>query len=106
MQLEAASLQCPSSFVTPDPGFPGQTRIPQVHQAPYSPDITPCDFWLFLRLKTPLKGSHFDSRQDTIQNAMVQLHTIPNQAFQKCFQRWKDRWTKCVESQGAYFEGD
>jgi hypothetical protein len=38
--------------------------------------------------------------------ARAQLHTIPKRAFQKCFQRWKDRWAKCVESQGVYFEGD
>jgi histone-lysine N-methyltransferase SETMAR len=87
-------------------GFLAKHGIPQVRQAPCSPDMTPCDFWLFPRLKTPLKGSRFDSREDVIQNATAQLHTIPKQAFQNCFQRWKDRWAKCVESQGAYFEGD
>jgi hypothetical protein len=45
-----------------------------------------CDFWLFPSLKTLLKGSCFD-----VQNAMVQLHTIPKQAFQNFFQRWKGR---------------
>jgi hypothetical protein len=39
--------------------------------------MAPCDFWLFPRLKTPLKGSRFDSRKDIIQNATAQLHTIP-----------------------------
>jgi hypothetical protein len=33
-------------------------------------NAAPCDFWLFPRLKTPLKGSRFDSREDIIQNAM------------------------------------
>jgi hypothetical protein len=28
------------------------------------------------------------------------------EAFQKCFQQWKEHWAKCVELQGAYFEGD
>jgi hypothetical protein len=64
--------------------------------------MAPCDFSLFPRLKTPLKGSHFDSREDITQNMMTQLHTIPEQAFQ----RWKDHWAKCVKPQGAYFEGD
>jgi hypothetical protein len=41
--------------------------------------------WLFLRLKTMLKGSRFDSHKDIIQNMMAQLQTIPKQAFQKCF---------------------
>jgi hypothetical protein len=68
--------------------------------------MAPCDFWLILRLKTPLKGSRFDSHEDIAQNVTAQLHTIPKQDLQKCFQRWKDRWTKLVESQGVYFEGD
>jgi hypothetical protein len=37
---------------------------------------------------------------------MAQLNTIPKQSFQNYFQRWKDRWAKCVESQEAYFEVD
>ncbi|PNF24888.1 hypothetical protein B7P43_G10165 [Cryptotermes secundus] len=89
-----------------DNGFLAKHDIPQVRQAPYSPDMAPSDFWLFPRLKTPLKGCRFDSRKDIIQNAKVQLHAIPKEVFQNCFQRWKDRWAKCVESQGAYSEGD
>ncbi|PNF42337.1 hypothetical protein B7P43_G03673, partial [Cryptotermes secundus] len=87
-------------------GFLAKHGIPLVRQAPYSPDMAPCDFWLFQRLKTPLKGSRFDSREDIIQNATAQLHDIPKEAFQNCFQYWKDHWAKCVESQGAYFEVD
>jgi hypothetical protein len=87
-------------------GFLAKHGIPQVRQVPCSPDMAPCDFWLFLRLKTPLKDSRFDSREDIIQNATAQLHTIPKQAFQNCFQGGKDGWAMCVESQGAYFEGD
>jgi hypothetical protein len=48
--------------------------------------MAPCDFWLIPRLKTPPKGSCFDSREDIIQNATTQLQTILKQAFQKCFQ--------------------
>ena len=29
---------------------------------PYSPDLSPCDFWLFPRLKEMLPGHHFESR--------------------------------------------
>jgi hypothetical protein len=41
-----------------------------------------------------------------MQNATAQLHTIPKQALKNLFQRWKDRWSESVGSQGAYFEGD
>jgi hypothetical protein len=65
----------------------------------------PCDFWLFPKLKRPLKGSHFDSHEDIMQNAMKELRSLPEEAFEKCLQQWKECWAKCVESQGAYFEG-
>jgi hypothetical protein len=61
-------------------GFLAKNGIPQVRQAP-------CDFLLFPRLKTLLKGSRFDGRKDLIQNVMAQLHTIPKQVFQKCYQQ-------------------
>ena len=36
----------------------------------------------------------------------AELNTIPKEAFSACFQEWRHRWEKCVESQGNYFEGD
>jgi hypothetical protein len=55
--------------------FLAKHSIPQVHQAAYFSDMAPCDFWLFLGLKTPLKGSRFDSHEDIIPNLMAQLHS-------------------------------
>jgi len=37
--------------------FLAKHNIPVVRQAPYSPDVAPCDFWLFPHLKTQLKGT-------------------------------------------------
>jgi hypothetical protein len=69
-------------------------------QAPYSPDMAPCDFWLFLKLKRPLNGSHFDSCKDIMWNATKELRSLPEMlpAVEGTFGR--------VESQGTYFEGD
>jgi len=30
-------------------------HITKVCQAPYNPDLAPCNFWLFQKLKSPLK---------------------------------------------------
>jgi histone-lysine N-methyltransferase SETMAR len=38
--------------------------IPVLEQSPpppYSPDLAPCDFYLFHKLKSALKGTHFQS---------------------------------------------
>jgi len=81
-------------------------RITQVCQPPYSPDLAPCDFWLFSKLKLPLKGTRFQTANEIKENATRQLMAIPKKDFSDCFEKWKERWDKCVRSQGQYFEGD
>jgi hypothetical protein len=49
--------------------------------------MAPCDFWLFHKLKMPLKGSRFERREDIMKNATAQLVAIPKEDFQKCFQQ-------------------
>jgi len=56
-------------------------NIPLIRQAPYSPDMAPCDFWLFPKLKMPLKGTRFESSEDIMRNATAQLHMSPQEAF-------------------------
>jgi hypothetical protein len=75
-------------------------------QAPYSPDVVSCKFWLFPKLKMPLKRTRLESGEDITRNATAQLNMIQHEAFQKYFQQRQDRWKKCVHYQGDYFEGD
>jgi len=86
--------------------FLAKHNIPLIRQAPYSPDTAPCDFWLFPKLKMTLKGARFESSEGIMRNATAQLNMIPQEALQKCFQQWQDRWKKCVHYQGDYFERD
>lgn len=64
------------------------------------------DFWLFPRLKMPLKGTRFHTRRDVIENATRQLNEIPKDSFKMCFQQWRERWEKYARLQGQYFERD
>jgi hypothetical protein len=61
--------------------FLAKHGIPVVHQAAYSPDMTPCDFWLFPNLKRPLKGSRFDSREDVMWNTTKEMRSLPEDFF-------------------------
>ena len=78
--------------------------IPVIQQPPYSPDMAPCDFWLFPQLKTVLKGKRFEDTDAIKKNATSTLNTIPKHSFQKCFQQCQDCWKQCVSSQREYFE--
>ena len=57
--LDAATRQRPMSHGSLHQLIFGRKSIPMVPQPPYSPDLSPCDFLLFLRLKNHLKGRHF-----------------------------------------------
>ena len=44
---------------------------------PYSPDLAPCDFWLFPILKNRLAGRKFDRAQDLAKAVKLELLSIP-----------------------------
>ena len=77
-----------------------------VRQAPYSPDLAQCDFWLFPMLKTILKGRQFQAREDIMKKSTKELGSTPKKKFKRCFEKWQKCWEKCVYHQGEYFEGD
>ena len=72
---------------------------------PYSPDLFPCDFWLFPRLKEMLAGHRFESCYG-ISSAVYQcLQHIPKEDYWAAFRKWADQCKMCVEADEAYFEG-
>ena len=85
--------------------FLAKHQIIQLRQPPYSPDIAPCDFWMFRKLKMTLKGKRFDEIVTFQSNATRELKAILKSAFENCFKMWKHRWEHVVQSNGDYFDG-
>ncbi|GFR94477.1 transposase [Elysia marginata] len=71
----------------------------------HSPDLAPCDFWLFPILKDRLVGRKFDLIQDLAKAVNSELRTIPEEDYQGVFRKWQIRLKRCMESHGEYFEG-
>jgi len=86
--------------------FLAKHNIPSLPHPPYSPDLAPCDFFLFLQLKKTMKGCRFDDNEEVQANAMRQMRAITKSDFQRCFRQWQERWNKFIQAQGHYFEGD
>ena len=76
----------------------------QLQQPPYSPDLAPCEFFLFPRLKKVLKGHRIEAMEDIKRNSTKTLLDIPKEEFAKCLQQWQQRWAKCVAAEGNYVE--
>ena len=86
--------------------FLAKTSANIIEQPPYSPDMAPADFFLFPKLKLPLRGTRFQSIEDITENSRRELKSIPENAFKKFFDDWIIRCHKCIISGGAYFEND
>jgi hypothetical protein len=56
---------------------------------PYSPDLAPCDFSLFPRLKIKLKGCHFDTTEVIEGESQAVLNTLRGHNFQDTFTKWQ-----------------
>ena len=63
-------------------------------QPPYSPDMAPCDFFLFPKIKRTLKGRRFTAIDDIKSATLKELKAISKIEFEKCFEDWKKRWHK------------
>jgi histone-lysine N-methyltransferase SETMAR len=71
----------------------------------YSPDLSPCDFWLNPVIKDHLRGRRFESRS-AVGSALYQcMNSIPKSDYKEAFKIWVKRLKKCVEVKGEYFEG-
>ncbi|UYV74812.1 hypothetical protein LAZ67_12001111 [Cordylochernes scorpioides] len=75
-------------------------------QPPYSPDLAPCDFFLFPKLKRPMKERRYATLDEIKTVSKEELKKIIKNDFLKCFEDWKNRWHKCIISHGDYFKGD
>ena len=76
----------------------------QLQQPPYSPDLAPCAFFLFPRLKKVLKGHRLVATEDIKRNSTKTLLDIPKEEFAECFQQWQPRWAKRVDTEGKHVE--
>jgi hypothetical protein len=70
---------------------------------PYSPDLAPYDFYLFLLLKIKLKGRHFDTIEVIEAELQAALNILTERNFHDTFKKMPER---CIHVEGDYFEGN
>ena len=76
--------------------------IKTVPQPPYSPDLAPCDFWLFPKLK----GCRYETIEEIKEDATKVIDTLTQEDFHEAFQKLWELYNKCIAAGGDYFEGD
>ena len=72
-----------------------------VRHPPYSPDLAPCDFWLFPKLR----GCIHETIVEMKETVTKVIDTLVLEDFHRAFQMLLERY-KCIAAGGDYFEGD
>ena len=82
-----------------------KSRIVTINHSPYSPDIAPCDFYLFGKLHLAMKGKRYAGVDAIQKSSTAILNAIPKDDLKKSFDLL-DRVNRCIQCEGDYFEGD
>ena len=69
---------------------------------PYSPDLIPCDFWLFHKLR----GCRYETIEEMKEGVTKVIDMLTQEVFHGAFQKLLEQCNKCIAARGDYFEGD
>ena len=78
-------------------------KVPE--HPPYSPDLSPCDYDLIPKLKPPLRGHRFRTRDDIAIAVRRLIMTNFSHGEADGISRLPHRWQHTINSLGDYFEG-
>jgi transposase len=81
--------------------FLAEKQIAVLEHPPYSPDLAPCDFFLFPKVKSVLKGTRFASVTEVKKKMMELLRQLTDDELQHGFDQWKIRMQRCVDAEGG-----
>ena len=85
--------------------FLAQEMVAVLDHSPYSPDLTPADFFLFPRLKATIKVARFVDVNAIKDHVTAVMRSIPQEVFADCFRKLYERCQTCVVAESDYFEG-
>jgi transposase len=86
--------------------FLANKSITVLKHPPYSPDLAPCDFFLFPKIKSVLKGTHCVSVENVKAKTAEILNSLTEHDLRNCFEHWQHSMQLSVNSEGNHFEGD
>ena len=73
-----------------------------VPQPSYSPDLAPCDFWLFPKLR----GCRYETIEEMKEVVTKVIDTLTQEELHEAFQKLLERCNKCIAAGRDYLEGD
>jgi hypothetical protein len=86
--------------------FLAKYEMAVIPHLPYFPDMAPCAFLLFPKIKLKIKRRQFDTIEEIQAESQRVLDTLTEKDFQEVFHKWWRRWDRSIYAGGNYFEVD
>jgi hypothetical protein len=78
-------------------------KLDRVAHLPYSPDLSPCDFWLFGMLKQKIQDRVFDTTEEILMANCNVRSEVTFEDLQSVFFDWIQRVEYVIEHEGEYY---
>ena len=76
--------------------------IKTVPHSPYGPDLAPCDFLLFPKLR----GCRYETIEEMKEAVTKVIDTLTQEDLNGAFQKLLEWYNTCIAAEGDYFDGD
>jgi len=70
----------------------------------HSPDLVPCDYFLFPNLKKWFGGKRFITREQLIAETGAYFKGLDKSYYSDSLKKLENRWIKCIKLKGDYVE--
>jgi hypothetical protein len=79
-------------------------HIARAPHPPYSPDLSPCDFWLFGILKQNMKERVFQSEEQILAAITESWNELTFEDIQRVFHNWMERLIWEIADSSEYYQ--
>jgi histone-lysine N-methyltransferase SETMAR len=77
-------------------------KLESLAHPPYSPDLSPCDYFMFGDLKQWLRGKRFADESEAAEKVEKYLTSLDKGKLLRSMQAWPSRCVRVVRSKGAF----
>lgn len=79
-----------------------ELNIERLEHPPFSPDISPNDFFLYGYIKEHLKGMEHKSCDELFKSIVTIIENIDENTWKEVFEIWKEKLKMVIEAEGNY----
>ena len=97
---DTPSRQCTRSCAATTQEIISKRSFEVLEHPSYSPDVAPCDFFLFPALKQVLRGQQFDDINELPTAVQSAISSLPKESYNNAFTAWVKRCKTCTSFGG------